>query len=154
MKLMKYFFFVELRGTTKLWNIMALVLPLAFTKQVQGQLCDRKSKSRRNQVNSWNSHLLISSFFSAGENAVFSCATEMKLTGLTATWMKDNKPIGDAMADRVKITAKDNVFTLEVSSVKVEDKGQYTCRVTNAGGEVATCSAQLEVHQRKCSSFH
>ena len=77
----------------------------------------------------------------------------MKLTGLTATWMKDNKPIGDAMADRVKITAKDNVFTLEVSSVKVEDKGQYTCRVTNAGGEVATCSAQLEVHQRKSSSF-
>ena len=77
----------------------------------------------------------------------------MKLTGLTATWMKDNKPIGDAMADRVKITAKDNVFTLEVSSVEVADKGQYPCRVTNAGGEVATCSAQLEVHQRKSSSF-
>ena len=100
-------------------------MALAFTKQAQGQLCD------------------------PGENAVFSCATEMKLTGLTATWMKDNKPIGDAMADRVKITAKDNVFTLELSSVKVEDKGQYTCRVTNAGGDVATCSAQLEVHQRK-----
>ena len=78
----------------------------------------------------------------------------MKLTGLTATWMKDNKPIGDDMADRVKITAKDNVFTLAVSSVKVEDKGQYTCRVTNAGGEVATCSAQLEVHQRKISLFN
>ena len=84
---------------------------------------------------------------------MFSCATEMKLSGLTATWMKDNKPIGDAMADRVKITAKDNVFTLEVSSVKVEDKGQYTCRVTNAGGDVATCSAQLEVHQRKKLKF-
>lgn len=63
--------------------------------------------------------------------------------------MKDNKPIGDAMADRVKIVAKENVFTLTIGSVKDEDKGQYTCRVTNANGEVATCSAQLEVHQRK-----
>ena len=86
---------------------------------------------------------------SAGENAIFSCATELKLSGLTATWMKDNKPIGDAMADRVKIVAKDNVFTLTISSVKDEDKGQYTCRVSNANGEAATCSAQLEVHQRK-----
>ena len=63
--------------------------------------------------------------------------------------MKDNKPIGDAMADRVKITAQENVFTLEITSAKNEDKGQYTCRITNTGGEVATCSAQLEVHQCK-----
>lgn len=92
-------------------------------------------------------------FFAAGESAVFSCATELKLAGLTATWMKDNKPIGDAMADRVKIVAKDNVFTLTIASVKDEDKGQYTCRVTKDNGEVATCSAQLEVHQCKKINF-
>ena len=33
----------------------------------------------------------------AGETAKFMCATEMKWTGITATWMKDNKPLGDAM---------------------------------------------------------
>ena len=123
-------------------------MALAFTKQAQGQLCDRKFSKNLGNL-STITH--IGNLFVAGENAVFSCATEMKLTGLTATWMKDNKPIGDDMADRVKITAKDNVFSLALSSVKVEDKGQYTCRVTNAGGDVATCSAQLEVHQRKYS---
>jgi len=98
-------------------------MALAFTKQVQGQLCD------------------------PGEAAIFSCACELKLQGLTATWLKDNKPIGDAMADRVKIVAKENVFTLSFTSVKDEDKGTYACRVTNASGEATTCSAQLEVHQ-------
>jgi hypothetical protein len=88
-------------------------------------------------------------FFIAGETAAFSCATDMNIPGLTATWLRDNKPLGDAAADRFKVVAKENVFKLEISSCKDEDKGQYTCRVTNAGGEVATCSAQLEVHQRK-----
>ena len=90
------------------------------------------------------------SFFSlAGEKAVFSCATEIKQQGCTATWMKDNAPIGDAMADRAKITAKDNVFTLEITKVAAGDKGNYTCRVTNDNGEAVACSAQLEVHACK-----
>ena len=63
--------------------------------------------------------------------------------------MKDNAPIGDAMADRAKITAKDNVFTLEISKVAAGDKGNYTCRVTNDNGEAVACSAQLEVHACK-----
>lgn len=98
-------------------------MALAFTKQCQGQLCD------------------------PGEKAVFSCATDMNLPGLTASWLKDNKPLGDSMADKVKIVAKENVFTLELTSVQDSDSGQYTCRLTNAAGEAATCSAQLEVHQ-------
>ena len=57
------------------------------------------------------------------------------------------------MADRVKIVAKENVFTLSFTSVKDEDKGTYACRVTNANGEAATCSAQLEVHQRMSLYF-
>ena len=51
--------------------------------------------------------------------------------------------------DRAKITAKENVFTLSIEKVAGADSGQYTCRVTNANNETATCSAQLEVHQRK-----
>merc|ERR1719210_3036057 len=50
------------------------------------------------------------------------------------------------MADRAKITAKDNVFTLEITKVAAGDKGNYTCRVTNDNGEAVACSAQLEVH--------
>ena len=52
-------------------------------------------------------------------------------------------------ADRANIVAKDNVFTLEVASVKAEDKGNYTCRITNANGEAVACSANLDVHQCK-----
>merc|ERR1711899_434926 len=51
------------------------------------------------------------------------------------------------MADRANIVAKDNVFTLEVASVKADDKGNYTCRITNANGEAVACSANLDVHQ-------
>ena len=40
---------------------------------------------------------------SAGEKALFSCATDANIAGLTATWLKDNKPVGDALADRVKV---------------------------------------------------
>ena len=79
---------------------------------------------------------------------MFSCATDMAHAGLTASWLKDNKPIGDNMADRAKITAKENVFTLTIDKVASGDSGQYTCRVTNANNETCTCSAQLEVHQR------
>ena len=85
----------------------------------------------------------------AGEPAIFSCACEMKLQGLSATWLKDNKPIGEELAARVKIVAKENVFTLSFDKAQAGDKGTYACRVTNANGEATTCSAQLEVHTRK-----
>ena len=75
----------------------------------------------------------------------------MKLQGLTATWLKDNKPIGEELAARVKIVAKENVFTLSFDKAQAGDKGTYACRVTNANGEATTCSAQLEVHTRKWS---
>ena len=41
--------------------------------------------------------IFFATFNVAGETAKFMCATEMKWTGITATWMKDNKPLGDAM---------------------------------------------------------
>merc|ERR1712058_35173 len=49
-------------------------------------------------------------------------------------------------ADRVKITSKDTLFSLDISNCAPEDSGLYTCRITATGGETATCSANLEVH--------
>ena len=68
---------------------------------------------------------------------------------MTATWLKDNKPLDDVLADRLKITSKDALFSLEISNCTPGDSGQYTCRVTAPGGETATCSANLEVHSCK-----
>ena len=85
----------------------------------------------------------------AGEAAVFNCATDMAHQGLSATWLKDNKPLDSSVADRAKIVAKENHFTLELSKVAAGDSGQYTCRVSNPNGEAATCSAQLEDHECK-----
>jgi hypothetical protein len=71
------------------------------------------------------------------------------VAGLTATWLRDNKPLQDKLADRVKIMAKENHFTLELQNCMAEDSGQYTCRLTGPAGENITCSAHLEVHKRK-----
>ena len=53
------------------------------------------------------------------------------------------------MADKAKITAKENVFTLELSGIQDGDSGQYTCRVADGNQVTITCSAQLNVHKRK-----
>ena len=53
------------------------------------------------------------------------------------------------MADKAKITAKENVFSLELSGVQSGDSGQYSCRVTDGNQVTITCSANLEVHGRK-----
>ena len=55
------------------------------------------------------------------------------------------------MADKAKITAKENVFTLEVSGVATGDSGTYSCRVSDQNQVTITCSANLEVHSRKYS---
>jgi len=94
---------------------------LTFTKKMQGQLC------------------------APGENATFE-AVASAASGVTATWLRDNKPLDDSAADRMKVSSKGNTFSLCVTGCKPEDSGQYTCRVTATGGESATCSANLEVH--------
>jgi len=80
-----------------------------------------------------------------GETAVFQAAASTG-TGVTATWLRDNKPLDDKLADRVKIYSKENLFSLELANCTTADSGQYTCRVTASGGETSTCSANLEVH--------
>jgi len=94
---------------------------LTFNKKMQGQLA------------------------APGEKAVFEARASAG-AGVTATWLKDNKPLDDKLADRVKITSKDALFSLELSNCSPADSGNYTCRITAQGGETATCSANLEVH--------
>jgi Immunoglobulin I-set domain len=61
----------------------------------------------------------------------------------TVSWLKDNKPLDDRMADRISKRQVDaNTFELEVKHCRESDSGLYTARAIN-GTETATCSAQL-----------
>lgn len=62
-------------------------------------------------------------------------------------WLKDNKPLDDKLADRIKITSTEKSFKLEITNVIVSDSGIYTARAANGEGN-ATCTAQLVVENR------
>ena len=111
---------------------------------------------QRHISNCWNVQWYIKNFnilmeqwnILAGEKATFEARASTG-AGVTATWLKDNKPLEDKLADRVKITSKDTLFSVDISNCAPEDSGLYTCRITATGGETATCSANLEVHSCK-----
>jgi len=90
--------------------------------------------------------------FVAGQNAVFDCALTSD-TPTSMTWLKDNRPMEDKLADRVLISShEDNTkFMLEVQHCRESDTGVYTARATNAVGS-ATCTAQLVVQECKYGS--
>jgi Immunoglobulin I-set domain. len=87
--------------------------------------------------------------FIAGQNAVFDC-TLTSDTPTSMTWLKDNKPLEDRLADRVLMSShEDNTrFLLEVQHCRESDTGVYTARATNVVGS-ATCTAQLVVQECK-----
>ena len=61
---------------------------------------------------------------SAGETAVFSCATDMAHQGLTASWLKDNKPISGAMADRcAQYVSSVILLTLSLETIEATPDG-------------------------------
>lgn len=63
------------------------------------------------------------------------------------TWLKDNKPMEDRLADRVRKSEPfPNHHRLEIFNCLESDSGLYTARANN-GGETATCTAQLIVHK-------
>lgn len=65
------------------------------------------------------------------------------------TWLKDNKPLDDRLADRIKKTElANNTHKLELQHCSEDDSGLYTARANN-GAESATCSAQLIVQKSK-----
>ncbi|XP_054736972.1 obscurin isoform X2 [Anastrepha obliqua] len=63
------------------------------------------------------------------------------------TWLKDNKPLEDKLADRVIQTeATMNSYRLDIKNCSESDSGTYTAKATS-GIESTTCSAQLAVGQ-------
>jgi hypothetical protein len=85
----------------------------------------------------------------AGQNALFESMLTSD-TPTSMTWLKDNRPLEDKLADRVLISSHDSNtrFILEVQHCRESDSGVYTARATNAVGS-ATCTAQLVVQECK-----
>lgn len=74
---------------------------------------------------------------------------ELAATADQVTWMKDNKPLDDRLADRVRKSEPfPNHHRLEIYNCAESDSGLYTARANN-GVETSTCTAQLIVHKCK-----
>ncbi|KAK7869432.1 hypothetical protein R5R35_008161 [Gryllus longicercus] len=82
-----------------------------------------------------------------GQNAVFECKVRSE-SAASVTWLRDNRPLDDKLADRVIQTARDDntTFRLELQHTRESDSGLYTARATNTQGS-STCSAQLVVQE-------
>lgn len=63
--------------------------------------------------------------------------------------MKDNKPLEDPLADRMKfIEGANNTYKMELIHCRESDTGIYIAKATN-GFEHSTCTAQLIVEKCK-----
>lgn len=73
---------------------------------------------------------------------MFECQLESKVE---LTWLKDNKPLRDKLADRVvRSSSDDGTHKLELQNVTEADSGTYTAWAQTDSG-YATCTAQLVV---------
>ncbi|XP_059609268.1 obscurin isoform X2 [Phlebotomus argentipes] len=80
-----------------------------------------------------------------GDKASFEIQLEAEPTSVT--WLKDNKPLDDRLADRIKKgELANNTYKLELQHCSEDDSGLYTARANN-GADSATCSAQLIVQK-------
>lgn len=86
----------------------------------------------------------------ASETTVFECTVWPSTNPTVVTWLKDNKPLDDQLADRVSIVTEENNtrFRLTMLNSRVEDTGTYTARASN-GDCSSTCSAYLLVQECK-----
>lgn len=64
------------------------------------------------------------------------------------TWLKDNRPLSDRLADRISITQEGNIYRLEIKNVCETDSGTYTARAENDQG-VSYSTAHLIVEKCK-----
>ncbi|XP_011291978.1 obscurin isoform X5 [Musca domestica] len=81
----------------------------------------------------------------AGEPAHFEIQYKEKPGKVT--WLKDNKPLDDVLADRIQQTeAPMNSYRLDIKNCSERDTGAYTAKAST-GAEVTTCTAQLAVGQ-------
>ncbi|XP_049802567.1 obscurin isoform X3 [Schistocerca nitens] len=79
-----------------------------------------------------------------GQNAIFQCKVASD-SPTNMTWLKDNRPMDDKLADRVKMESKDSSsFKLEIQHCRESDTGIYTAKASNVIGS-STCTAQLVV---------
>ncbi|XP_049774558.1 obscurin [Schistocerca cancellata] len=79
-----------------------------------------------------------------GQNAIFHCKVASD-SPTNMTWLKDNRPMDDKLADRVKMESKDSSsFKLEIQHCRESDTGIYTAKASNVIGS-STCTAQLVV---------
>lgn len=84
----------------------------------------------------------------AGSNATFEIQLEDKTASLT--WLKDNKPLDDRLADRISSKEMDgNYYQLNIKHCAESDSGLYTAKACNSNSDSTTCSAQLIVHESK-----
>ncbi|KAG4067668.1 hypothetical protein HA402_005440 [Bradysia odoriphaga] len=81
-----------------------------------------------------------------GQNASFEVQFEEKASSLT--WLKDNKPLDDRLADRFSTEELDgNYYQLNIKHCCESDSGLYTAKAAN-GSDTSTCSAQLIVAEK------
>ncbi|XP_066949349.1 LOW QUALITY PROTEIN: muscle M-line assembly protein unc-89-like [Macrobrachium rosenbergii] len=81
-----------------------------------------------------------------GESVNFTCVVAHPAPYFV-TWLKDNKPLDDKLADRVQAQDNGDKHTLKVMNCRVQDSGIYTAKATDENGISATCSAQLLVQE-------
>ncbi|KAK6034156.1 immunoglobulin I-set domain protein [Cooperia oncophora] len=60
------------------------------------------------------------------------------------TWKKDGQPVNIDNTHIVSKKESDGVFSITISSARIEDAGKYTCEATNVAGS-AECSANFAV---------
>uniref|UniRef100_A0A336L6B8 CSON000837 protein n=1 Tax=Culicoides sonorensis TaxID=179676 RepID=A0A336L6B8_CULSO len=78
-----------------------------------------------------------------GENVKFQVQLKDRVSAVE--WLKDNKPLGAELAERVvKKDEGNNTYSLEILRCTVKDTGLYTAKAVH-GLENSTCTAQLIV---------
>lgn len=83
---------------------------------------------------------------------MFECVLQNITASTQMQWLKDNKPLDDKLADRVKTVMEDETFKLRIDNVLESDSGIYVARALNDEGG-ATCTAQLVVQERETFSL-
>lgn len=76
-----------------------------------------------------------------GESAHLQC----KIKGspvIQVTWFKDNKEIRES--DTSRMSFANNVAVLDISNMKVDDSGSYSCEAVNDAGS-DSCSTEILV---------
>ncbi|CAG0879560.1 unnamed protein product [Cyprideis torosa] len=83
-----------------------------------------------------------------GDTARFDCTLEDRGHN-SVTWLRNNHPFEDRLADRVVIREDKNMFSLIIKNCHEEDSGLITARATNASGICSISTAQLIVDENQ-----